>query len=276
VDATRGAGDWADDTVALLDHLGIDKAHLVGNSLGGCVVWRLMMDAPERFYTASLVDTGSPYGFGGTKDVEGTPCYDDFAGSGGGLVNQEFLEHVADQDRGLESPVSPRLALRTLLVKPPFVPPREEDLLSSMLTMHLGEFDIPGGFSPSPNWPYVAPGVWGAANALSPKYMGDVARLLAAEPKLDVLWVRGSDDVTVGDQAASCPGTLGLMGVIPNYPGIDVFPPQPMLGQIRAVLERYAVAGGSYKEVVIEGTGHVPFIEKPDALNAVLGEHLVR
>src|SRR3970040_1708973 len=37
VDATRGVGDGADDAVALLDHLSIPKAHIVGNSLGGNV-----------------------------------------------------------------------------------------------------------------------------------------------------------------------------------------------------------------------------------------------
>jgi pimeloyl-ACP methyl ester carboxylesterase len=164
--------------------------------------------------------------------------------------------------------------MRTLLVKPPFVPAREEDLLTSMFTTHIGELDIPGDFSQSPNWPYVAPGVWGAANALSPKYMGDVERLCATDPKVDVLWVRGSHDVTVADQAAACPGTLGLMGVIPNYPGIEVFPPQPMLRQIRAVLERYAAAGGSYREMVIQDAGHVPFIEKPEEFNAILHGHI--
>jgi pimeloyl-ACP methyl ester carboxylesterase len=43
-----------------------------------------------------------------------------------------------------------------------------------------------------------------------------------------------------------------------------------MLGQIRDVLEKYAAAGGSYKEVVIEDAGHAPFIEKPEEFNAVL------
>jgi pimeloyl-ACP methyl ester carboxylesterase len=276
VDATRGPGDWADDAVALLDHLGIDRAHIAGSSLGGCVVWYMLREAPERFLTASLVDTGSPFGYGGTRDVDGTPCYDDYAGSGGGLTNPEFIRRMAEGERGLDSPASPRAAMRALVFKPPFVPEREEDLLTSMLTTHLGEQDNPGDFAPSPNWPYVAPGVWGSANALSPKYMGDVARLYAAEPRVDVLWVRGSHDVAVSDTAASDPGTLGSMGVIPDWPGMEVYPPQPMLAQIRHVLDQYAAAGGSYKEVVIEDAGHVPFIEKPDEFNAVFHRHIER
>src|SRR5690606_33357400 len=33
IDATRGLGDLSDDLAALLDHLGIERAHLVGHSL---------------------------------------------------------------------------------------------------------------------------------------------------------------------------------------------------------------------------------------------------
>jgi pimeloyl-ACP methyl ester carboxylesterase len=274
VDATRGSGDWADDAVSLLDYLAIDRAHIVGCSLGGCVIWYLLREYPQRLLTASLVDSGSPFGFGGTKDVEGTPCYDDFAGSGGGLANPEFVQRLAQGDRGMDSQASPRAAMRALVFKPPFVPAREEDLLSSMLTIHLGAQDNPGDVVPSPNWPYVAPGVWGSANALSPKYAGDVSRLYAAEPKVDILWVRGSHDMAVADAAASCPGTLGSMGLIPNWPGMEVYPPQPMLGQIRHVLEAYAAAGGSYREVIIEDAGHTPFLEKPEEFNAVLHEHI--
>jgi pimeloyl-ACP methyl ester carboxylesterase len=274
VDATRGTGDWADDAVALLDHLAIKKAHVVGSSLGGSVIWRLLMDSPERVLSATLADPGSPFGFGGTKDVDGTPCYDDFAGSGGGLSNPEFIKRLAAGDRSMEDPASPRSAMRALVFKPPLIPDREEDLLSSMLTVHLGEKDNPGDFLPSPNWPYVAPGVWGSANALSPKYAGDIRRLYAAEPKVRVLWVRGSHDLAVGDAAASCPGTLGSMGAIPGWPGVDVYPPQPMLGQTRAVLEKYAAAGGSYTEVVIEDAGHAPYIEQAERFNALLHAHI--
>lgn len=274
VDATRGAGDWADDAVALLDALEIAQVHVVGNSLGGVVVWRLLADYPQRLLTATVVDTGSPYGFGGTKDVDGRPCYPDFAGSGGGLSNPELIKRLAEQDRGMDSRFSPRLALRTLLVKPPFIPSREEELLSAMFTTHLGPQDNPGDFAVSPNWPFVAPGVWGAANALSPKYTGDVTRLIEAQPKVPVLWVRGSHDLAVSDAAASDPGVLGKLGVIPGWPGDEFYPPQPMLGQTRKVLQRYAAAGGRYQEVVIQDAGHVPFIEKPDEFNAVLSAHL--
>jgi pimeloyl-ACP methyl ester carboxylesterase len=269
IDATRGMGDLADDAIALLDHLGIEQAHVIGHSLGGSVIWRLLVDSPERFLSATVVDPGSPYGFGGTKDVDGTPCYDDYAGSGGGLSNPELLKRLGEQDLSLESQFSPRSALRSLLVKPPFVPEREDDLVLSMVTIHLGERDNPGGFVPSPNWPYAAPGVWGAANALSPKYLVDVELLITTSPKVDLLWIRGSDDLVVADQAVSCPGTLGAMGLIPNWPGPDIYPPQPMVSQTQAVLERYEAAGGRVREGVIENTGHSPYIEDLETFNGI-------
>lgn len=274
IDATNGMGDLAEDAVALLDHLKIDKAHIVGNSLGGMVVWRMMADYPERFISVTLVDTGSPYGFGGTKDLEGTPCFDDYAGSGGGLTNPELPNRILDGDRSLDSNFSPRAAIRMLLVKPPFIPAREDDLVSSLIASHIGEYDVPGDSVPSPNWPFMAPGKWGATNATSPKYAVDVDKILKGEPKHSVLWIRGADDMVVSDSAASDPGFLGMAGMIPDYPGPDIFPPQPMLGQTRAVLEKYAAAGGKYREVVIDDAGHLPFIEKPEEFDKALHPHL--
>lgn len=40
---------WVDQCIALLDELKIEKAHLVGNSMGGAIALYLLMDAPERF-----------------------------------------------------------------------------------------------------------------------------------------------------------------------------------------------------------------------------------
>lgn len=274
IDATRGMGDLADDALALLDRLGIDQVHIVGNSIGGSVVWRLLMAAPERLLTVTLVNPGSPYGFGGTKDERGTPCFDDFAGSGGGLTNPELLRLIEAGDDSLDHPFSPRAALRMLVYKPPFVPAREDALVAATLQTHIGPEDLPGDSVASPNWPYVAPGRWGIANAASPKYAGNVESLYAIAPKPPVLWVRGSDDLAVSNTAASCPGTLGAAGRIPDWPGADVFPPQPMLVQTRAVLDAYRAARGTYREVVIEDTGHVPFLENLPEFNRVFHAHL--
>lgn len=276
IDATRGLGDLADDALALLDHLGIADAHVVGNSLGGNVVWRLLLDRPERIRSATQVDPGSPYGFGGTRDAAGTPTTPDFAGSGGGLGNPELLRRITENDLSLESPFSPRAALRTVIVKPPFISPREDALVQSMNATHIGPQDMPGDKVASPFWPFVAPGIWGAANALSPKYAGDVGGLARLAHKPPILWIRGDSDLLVSDTAASDPGFLGSRGLLPGWPGDEAFPPQPMVSQIRAVLADYARAGGVVNEVVLTDAGHAPYIEKLDAFNAAFHAHVLR
>jgi len=40
---------WVDQCKALLDELKIEKAHIVGNSMGGAIALHLLMDAPDRF-----------------------------------------------------------------------------------------------------------------------------------------------------------------------------------------------------------------------------------
>lgn len=49
-------GDQAADLRALLDHLGIERAHLVGHSLGGVIAVQLALDAPERVQTLTLLE----------------------------------------------------------------------------------------------------------------------------------------------------------------------------------------------------------------------------
>lgn len=276
IDATRGYGDWVDDLAALTQALGITGYHVAGHSLGGAFIFSLIAAHPAAVRSATLVDPGSPYGFGGTKDLDGTPCYADFAGSGGGVVNPEFPKLMAAGDRSSENPqASPRVVMNSFYWKPPFRPAREEDLLSSLLTEKVGPERYPGDFMASPNWPNVAPGVYGPLNAASPKYTGDtVARFLAAASKPPILWVRGSDDQIVGDNSLFDMGTLGKLGAVPGWPGDDVFPPQPMVGQTRRVLDRYRAAGGAYWEHVIAETGHSPYIEKPEEFAALFIAHL--
>jgi pimeloyl-ACP methyl ester carboxylesterase len=99
--------------------------------------------------------------------------------------------------------------------------------------------------------------------------------LAAVQSKPSVLWVRGANDLTVSDHAATDPGTWGPMGLVPGYPGAEAYPPQPMVSQTRTVLETYAAAGGAFTEVVIDGCGHLPDIEKPQEFNRALHAHLV-
>jgi pimeloyl-ACP methyl ester carboxylesterase len=47
----------ADDAVALLDHLGIDRAHVLGASLGGAIAQELALGYPERVARLMLVSS---------------------------------------------------------------------------------------------------------------------------------------------------------------------------------------------------------------------------
>jgi 3-oxoadipate enol-lactonase len=51
--------DLADDVVALLDHLGVEKAHFVGLSLGGMTGMRLAARNPERVDRLVVLCTGA-------------------------------------------------------------------------------------------------------------------------------------------------------------------------------------------------------------------------
>lgn len=261
VDATRGAADWIDDILSLMDVLKIEKAHVAGHSMGGTLVMNLVAAAPARVLSGTVVNPGSPYGFGGSKGLDGQPCYDDFAGSGGGIVNPEFPKLIAAGDRSSDNPqASPRVVMNSFYFKQPFSSAREEDLLSSLLTEKVGPDKYPGDFVPSANWPNVAPGNFGPINAISPKHVGDsVKKFILASPKPKILWVRGDADLIVSDNSFFDFGTLGKLGYVPGWPGEEIYPPQPMVSQTRHVLEQY----GPFEEVVIAETGHSPFIEKP-------------
>src|SRR5918998_3485948 len=271
LDATRGLGDFSDDLHALAVALGLrDRmVHLVGWSAGGMVALRYTMDHPNTVASLTLLNPMSPYGFGGTKDAFGTPCWPDYAGSGGGTSNPEFVRRLREGDRSEEDPSSPRNVMNAFYFKPPFRAPkeREEVLLSSMLATKVAEENYPGDVVSSGNWPNVAPGKVGMNNAISPKHCdlsGFASAFAGVESKPPVLWIRGADDAIVSDASFLDFGYLGQLGVVPGWPGDEAYPPQPMVSQIRAVLETYARNGGSYREEVIEDCGHTPQVEKPE------------
>jgi hypothetical protein len=79
-----------------------------------------------------------------------------------------------------------------------------------------------------------------------------------------VLWTHGGRDIVVADGSPWDIGTLGQMGVVPGWPGNDVFPPQPMVTQIRTVLQRYADEGGDVTMEMFPDSGHGPMIDAAD------------
>jgi pimeloyl-ACP methyl ester carboxylesterase len=253
MDAARGLRDWADDTHALLATLGIDRPpHLAGWSTGGAAIARYAIDHPVASLT--LIDPVSPYGFGGTR-LDGSPCSPDFAGSGAGVVSPEFVQRLAAGDRSSESTASPRVVMTSSYWAPTHKDPREDELLGEVLKSAIGDDFYPGDMTPSEHWPGVAPGTRGIINALSPRYCGwwDLAELDRNPP---ILWTYGSEDVVISDSSAWDVGTLGQAGHVPGWPGEDAHPPQPMVSQTAAVLERCNARVERF-----EGSGHFPPID---------------
>lgn len=260
LDATRGLGDWADDTEALLRALGIARpVHVAGWSTGGAAVATLAQQRPVASLT--LIDPVAPHGFGGVQD-DGTPCFPDFAGSGGGTGSPDFTARLAAGDRSLESPTSPLNVLRSSYWPQDFTMPedREAVLLDEVLLSETGDDGYPGDAQSSTNWPGVSPGTRGILNALSPKYC-DWSGLLQVEPKPPVLWVHGDRDVVVADASPWEMGTLGQAGQVPGWPGDEVFAPQQMVAQIRSLLAAYSGAGGSVRSEAFAESGHAPFLD---------------
>jgi pimeloyl-ACP methyl ester carboxylesterase len=260
IDATRGLRDWADDIHALVRTLGIDgPVHLVGWSTGAAAVAAYATDRPVASLT--LIDPVSPYGFGGVR-ADGTPCFGDYAGSGGGTGSPDFTQRIARRDRSADSPASPRTVMNASYWSPNYrlASEREDLLLDEILKSEIGDDGYPGDLTPSDNWPMVAPGTRGILNALSPKYC-NWSGIVDLDPKPPILWTHGTADIVIADGSAWELGTLGKMGHVPGWPGEDVFPPQPMVSQIRAVLERYRAGGGRVEIEMFEGSGHFPPID---------------
>jgi pimeloyl-ACP methyl ester carboxylesterase len=94
--------EMAEDAARLLDHLKIQKAHIVGYSMGAVITVKLLATHPERFLTATLG------GHGGLKEGADTSFYDQLADS-------------LDQGKGLGLMI-------TRLTPPGQPPPTEEQI----------------------------------------------------------------------------------------------------------------------------------------------------
>lgn len=279
VDARRGMSDFAADLGRALDEDGLvppgRQVHLLGWSMGGGAVMQYAMENLDRVASVTLVAPLPPYGFGGTKDLSGTLCFEDGAGTGAGTVSAELLRRLAAGDRGASSQFSPRALVRNLYMHPlTRLPEAVEDLfVSEILAVALGDSSYPGDQRPSSNWPGVAPGDRGVVNAMAPVHcdLSGFSEVVRARP---TLWARGTEDRIVSDRSMSDLGHLGQLGLIPGWPGPEVFPPQPMVSQTRAVLEAGARAGGTLVESVFTGCGHAPLLEQPERFCRILADFI--
>ena len=269
VDATRGVRDYSDDLLALIDTERLTGAHIVGWSLGGGVVLQYLLDTAHPTASVVLVNPVSPFGFGGTRGVTGELCAPDGAGSGGGVANPDFVSRLAERDRGNDSPLSPRQVLLAHYMHPPHVPPHVDVLVDSMLSTRVGDDHYPGTSTVSSSWPGMAPGDRGVLNTLAPNHFR-IADLSAVQPKPPILWVRGAHDVIVSDTSYYDMGYLGSIGVVPGWPGAEIWPAQPMVAQMRHVLDGFAAAGGMYREVVLDDAAHSPHLDQPEQFQALL------
>jgi pimeloyl-ACP methyl ester carboxylesterase len=265
VDATRGVRDFADDLAPLLAAFD-RKPVVVGHSLGGGVAMQLLLDHPSSIAALVLEAPVSPYGFGGTRDLSGTPTTPDFAGTGGGSANPDFVRLLAAKDRGTEEQASPRNVMRAFYVASPSAFGDDEELLlDTMLTTAVGDDQYPGTGTTSEHWPGVGPGDRGVLNTLSPRWL-NLSGIVDLPVKPPITWIRGDQDAIVSDASFFDLAQLGKLGLVPGWPGEDECPPQPMIGQTRAVLTAY----GPYTEIVYEGCGHSPHVERAADFAAAL------
>ena len=274
VDATRGLRDFSDDVIAVLDALGLDAVHLVGWSMGGGVVMQVALDAPERVLSLTLEAPVSPYGFGGTHGADGVRNDADGAGTGGGGANPDFVARLEAGDMSGDEQTSPRTVYRTAYVaKPELNEAHEDQWVQAMLTTKTGLDNYPGDAVASENWPGFAAGSRGVLNTMAPQHF-DASGIVDLAAKPPVLWIHGDKDAIVSDASFFDLNQLGAVGVIPGWPGVEVAPPQPMITQTRAVLDRYAANGGVYREVALADAGHAPHLDEAAIFDAELARHI--
>src|SRR3546814_16136170 len=88
--------------------------------------------------------------------------------------------------------------------------------------------NYPGDIVHTKTWPGYAAGTTGVLNALAPKHF-DVSGIVGLADKPPILWVHGEVDAIISDASVYEPNALGQLGVLPEWPGAALPPPQPLV-----------------------------------------------
>jgi len=100
-------GQYLADVHAMLAETGLQRAHLVGHSLGGVVALAFAAAAPGRVQSVTVLDNAGPYGGGADRTLE------------------RLRSYIADLDKPVRRAVYPDAATATgrLLARSPGMPP---------------------------------------------------------------------------------------------------------------------------------------------------------
>ena len=131
---------YAEDLGALLDHLEIDSAHLIGQSMGGWTVTLFALDNPERARSMVLADT-----IGGILTEEGSKLL--FAGGASSRPDVSTLPivHHPAVGKGLADTDPARAFLYRQIGSVAEPPPQSiiQALMSTNTAKRAGELDLP-------------------------------------------------------------------------------------------------------------------------------------
>lgn len=263
IHAENGVFDWVDDIQTYARKHNLNQACVWGHSLGGNILWGLLAQNPEWIDEMVFISPGSPYGFGGTKEKTGILTMPDAAGTGAGMVHPKFVQNLQNKTIGDGSKSFDLVSVFSNLF---YQKPSNEildKLIECALEMQISGKSYPGDFEKSVNWPFVKPGKFGPVNALTPINQQKMIELLkkSGNSQIRLKWIRGANDEIVSNSSYADAGILGKNGVIPNWPGEEIYPAQPMLDQIRAVFELKISQGYSVEEIELPNCGHFPFLE---------------
>lgn len=256
IDAKNGVQNWVDDLTSIVRELRLEQVEVWGHSLGGVVLWGLLAHDVNWISRAVFISTGSPFGFGKLN-------WEDGAGTGAGFVHHEFVKCLEQKYVGDGTQVfHPFSVYKRLFNQQPTLFNLQK-IIEMGFDMDLTEQGYPGDWEKSENWPCRKPGKWGAVNALSPLYQKELIKNLtdSYHCKPELIWIHGKQDGIVSNQSYADIGYLGKIGVIPDWPGEEIYPQQKMIDELRELFDIKKEQGFEVSEIELENCGHFPFLE---------------